>query len=98
MHLLQYYHSSSDKSVRVVSACAEVDYLVLVIGIAAPNAPIRMIKVRLEAIPIKSIYHDRNIFGLPLGSFLDDDGKFCFCSVAITRCKPDSFTPTRLTG
>ena len=67
MHLLQYYHSSSDKSVRVVSACAEVDNLVLVIGIAAPNVPITMIKVRLESIPINSIYHDRNIFGLSLG-------------------------------
>ena len=67
MHLLQYYRSSSDKSVRVVSACAEVDYLVLVIGIAAPNAPIRMVKVRLEAIPIKSIYHDKDIFGLACG-------------------------------
>ena len=64
---MQYYHSSSDKSVRVVSACAEVDYLVLVIGIAAPNAPIRMVKVRLEAIPLNSIYHDWDIFGLPFG-------------------------------
>ena len=37
-----------DHGLVAVSACAEVDYLV--IGIAAPNAPMGMVKARLEAI------------------------------------------------
>jgi hypothetical protein len=37
-----------DHGLVAVSACAEVNYLV--IGIAAPNAPMGMVKARLEAI------------------------------------------------